>query len=289
VVRLKGEKAFHKVVFLDNENILNRYYDESATPRPEAYKEDVHTAELSGRSKEIVYRDLRSGAESGWDYTSRWLKDGEHLETIHTIDILPVDLNALLYHLEDVLEKASRIAGKDQYADSYKALKEKRLAIFNDYFWDKESGFYVDYDFVEGEKTPHLSLAAVYPLVFEMASEDQAESVARLLHEEFLKPGGLTSTLAGTGQQWDAPNGWAPLQWLAIEGLRKYGHNHLANQIKANWVNNCLRVYQNTGKMVEKYNVEDLSLLAGGGEYPVQDGFGWTNGVLLKLLSEEKE
>ncbi|MGR3811488.1 alpha,alpha-trehalase TreF [Jiulongibacter sp. NS-SX5] len=287
--RNAGEAAYKKVVFVDEDNVLNRYFDESATPRPEAYKEDIHTAELSGRNKEQVYRDLRSGAESGWDYTSRWLKDGIHMETIHTTEILPVDLNALLYHMEDVLEKTCRLAGKDQYADSYKALKEKRLAVFNEYFWDNESGFFVDYDFVAQEKSPHLSLAAVFPLVFEMASEEQAESVAHLIRHVFLKPGGLVSTLDETGQQWDSPNGWAPLQWLAIEGLRKYGYYQLANQIKANWVNNCLRVYQNTGKMVEKYNVCDLSLLAGGGEYPVQDGFGWTNGILLKLLSEETE
>lgn len=285
--RKAGEKAFKKVVFVDDDNMLNRYFDEKDNPRPEAWKEDIHTAELSGRNKNQVYRDLRSGAESGWDYTSRWLKDGVHMETIHTTEILPVDLNALLYHLEDVLERASRLAGKEEWAESYKALKEKRKAIFDTYFWDKESGFYVDYDFVTGEKSEILSMAAVFPLFFKMASEDQADAVAHLLRHVFLQPGGLTSTLDETGQQWDAPNGWAPLQWMAIKGLRNYGYYNLANQVKANWVNNCLRVYQNTGKMVEKYNVYDLSLLAGGGEYPVQDGFGWTNGVLLKLLSEE--
>lgn len=286
--REKGEQAFFKAVFIEDDNILNRYYDENGTPRPEAYKEDLHTAELSNRPKDKVYRDLRAGAESGWDYTSRWLKDGVHLETIHTTDILPVDLNALLYHLESVLEKASRLAGKEEVAQSYAALKAKRKAIFDKYFWDNESGFYVDYDFVAKEKSPILSLAAVFPLYFEMASDKQAEAVAHLIRHVFLKPGGLTSTLDSTGQQWDAPNGWAPMQWMAIQGLRKYGYYQLANQAKTNWVNNCLRVYQNTGKMVEKYNVFDLSLLAGGGEYPVQDGFGWTNGVLLALLAEEE-
>ncbi len=284
----EGKKAFRKVVFVDGNNILNRYFDEKDNPRPEAWKEDVHTAELSGRDKNVVYRDLRSGAESGWDYSSRWLKDGEHLETIHTTEILPVDLNALLYHLEEVLEKTSELAGKKEWAASYKALKEKRKAVFDTYFWNKDAGFYVDYDFVAGEQTDQLSLAAVYPLFLKIASEDQANAVAHLLRHVFLQPGGLSTTLEETGEQWDAPNGWAPLQWMAIQGLRNYGYHNLAGQVKANWINNCLRVYQNTGKMVEKYNVYDLSLLAGGGEYPVQDGFGWTNGVLLKLLSEEK-
>ena len=114
------------------------------------------------------------------------------------------------------------------------------------------------------------------------------EGVAQMIEKEFLKPGGLISTLNITGQQWDAPNGWAPLQWLAIQGLRNYGQNDLANTIKERWVKLNKKVYKSTGKMVEKYNVMDLTLEAGGGEYPVQDGFGWTNGVLLKLLVESE-
>ena len=97
----------------------------------------------------------------------------------------------------------------------------------------------------------------------------------------------MVSTLTDNGQQWDYPNGWAPLQWMTIEGLRHYGQQELANTIKERWVDLNIKVYKNTGKLVEKYNVVDMSLEAGGGEYPVQDGFGWTNGVLLRLLSED--
>ncbi len=284
--RKSGEKAFKKVVFIDSDNLLNRYCDESNKPRPEAYKEDVETARISGRDISVVYNHLRSGAESGWDFSSRWLKENQQLSTIHTTEILPVDLNALLYHLEEVLGKAYKLSGKPDYAESYEKLKAKRQAIFDRFFWNTESGFYYDYDFIAGEQKEIKSLAAVYPLFCKIASQKQAEQVAEILQAEFLKPGGLPATLEQTGQQWDAPNGWAPLQWMAIAGLRNYGLNDLADQIKKNWVNNNLRVYKNTGKMVEKYNVNDITLLAGGGEYPVQDGFGWTNGVLLKLLSE---
>ncbi|HRD82696.1 MAG TPA: trehalase family glycosidase, partial [Saprospiraceae bacterium] len=96
------------------------------------------------------------------------------------------------------------------------------------------------------------------------------------------------TTLTQTGQQWDAPNGWAPLQWITIQGLRQYGQTALADDIRNRWVALNEKVYRNTGKMVEKYNVMDMTLDAGGGEYPVQDGFGWTNGVLLRLLTEKK-
>ncbi|SOE21922.1 alpha,alpha-trehalase [Spirosomataceae bacterium TFI 002] len=286
-LKAKGELAFKKVVFVEKDNLLNRYCDESDKPRPEAYKEDVATAKRSGREIKTVYNHLRSGAESGWDYSSRWLADGKTLETIHTTDIVPVDLNALLYQLESTLERAYRLKGESYYADNFKILMEKRKAALTKFCWDSESGFFMDYDFVKKEKTKILSLAAVYPLAFKMASQEQADGVAKVLKEQFLRPGGLPSTLNDIGQQWDAPNGWAPLQWLAIEGLRNYGHKELAEEIKTRWISNNKRVFQNTRKLVEKYNVNDLSLLAGGGEYPVQDGFGWTNGVLLQLLSEK--
>jgi alpha,alpha-trehalase len=281
------KKAYKKAVFIEGDNILNRYFDESETPRPESYREDIETAKASGRPSKTVYRHLRSGAESGWDYSSRWLTKPNDLSTIHTTDIAPVDLNALLYYMEVLLAEAYDLSEKPAFGDSFRALAAKRKTLFDTYFWNDETGFYHDYDFVAGQKTSVLSLAGIFPLYFKIASPEQADKVAKVIKEQFLQPGGLPATLAKTGQQWDAPNGWAPLQWMAIQGLRNYGHNELANQIKTNWINNNIRVYENTGKMVEKYNVYDLSLLAGGGEYPVQDGFGWTNGVLLKLLTEK--
>jgi alpha,alpha-trehalase len=96
----------------------------------------------------------------------------------------------------------------------------------------------------------------------------------------------LITSLNFTKQQWDAPNGWAPLQWIAIKGLRNYGFKELASKIKNRWVEVNVMVYQKTGKLVEKYNVVNIEINATGGEYPLQDGFGWTNGVLLDLLLE---
>lgn len=102
----------------------------------------------------------------------------------------------------------------------------------------------------------------------------------------FLKSGGWVTTNQSTGQLWDAPNGWAPLQWITYEALKKYGANELANDGARRWLRINENVFNRTGRMMEKYNVEDLSLDAGGGEYPVQDGFGWTNGVYLALKKE---
>ncbi|HEX9959021.1 MAG TPA: trehalase family glycosidase, partial [Fibrella sp.] len=176
--------------------------------------------------------------------------------------------------------------GDQAQAAAYRQRTRQRRDAIQRYCWSADNQFFFDYDFVARKQATVYSLAAVYPLFVKLATPAQATAVARKLEQSFLKPGGLTTTLVRTGEQWDAPNGWAPLQWLAIHGLRQYKQEALANKIKTNWVNENLRVYKASGKMVEKYDVISTAA-AKGGEYPNQDGFGWTNGVLLRLLSEK--
>ncbi|WP_461490134.1 alpha,alpha-trehalase TreF [Pontibacter sp. HJ8] len=277
--------AHRRVVLLPDGSILNRYWDDQPAPRPEAYKEDVQIARESGRQPEEVYRHLRAAAESGWDFSSRWFADGQRLGTIHTTDIVPVDLNSLLFHMEMTLAEMAELDGNGAEARQYKKKAKARRKALLRYTWSEADNFFYDYDFVKGTTTRIPTLAAVYPLYFCMAKRRQATAVAQRLQADFLKPGGLATTRGDTDQQWDAPNGWAPLQWMSIQALRNYGHQELAGTIASRWVTLNTEVYQNTGKLVEKYNVENLELEAGGGEYPNQDGFGWTNGVLLKLLT----
>jgi alpha,alpha-trehalase len=277
------------VVRLKDGTILNRYFDRGTTPRAEMYRSDVETAKSTQRPAEQVYSDIRSACESGWDFSSRWLADPSQLSTIHTTEIIPVDLNSLLFNLEQTIARAYAEKGDQSKSQDYtfKALTRQR-AVYK-YCWDVKRGYFADYDFVKGATTPVLSLAGMYPLYFHLATPEQAKSSTQVVEKLFLRPGGLQSTANTTGQQWDAPNGWAPLQWMTIQGLRNYQQDQLANTIKDRWTKLNVKVYKATGKMVEKYNVADLSLIAGGGEYPVQDGFGWSNGVLLKLLSEKKK
>jgi len=112
--------------------------------------------------------------------------------------------------------------------------------------------------------------------------------VSKVIADQFLKSGGVVTTLNDSGQQWDYPNGWAPLQWMTIQGLINYDKADLALEIIDRWLTLNTNVFENTGKMTEKYNVVDLSLEGGGGEYPNQDGFGWTNGVFQKLMKDSK-
>jgi alpha,alpha-trehalase len=127
----------------------------------------------------------------------------------------------------------------------------------------------------------------VFPLYVGIASKKQAAQVAERIEKDFLREGGLICSLVETGQQWDSPNGWAPLHWITIIGLRNYGYDELAETIRSRWIRTNTLVYETHHKLVEKYDVIGGNNLGGGGEYPVQDGFGWTNGVLEALLDED--
>ncbi|AKD58317.1 alpha,alpha-trehalase TreF [Spirosoma radiotolerans] len=283
--RLTTQQPTHRRVVRLAENVyLNRYYDDKQTPRPESYREDVLLARRA-KDPQLLYQHIRAGAESGWDFSSRWFRDRKNLKTIHTTDFIPVDLNSLLVNLEQTLADGYRLKGDQVQSKRYLKLAQQRREALLRYCWDAKRAFFFDYDFVAKKPASVYSLAAVYPLFVRIATTGQAVAVAQKLEQSFLKPGGLTTTLVRTGEQWDAPNGWAPLQWLAIQGLRNYNQLPLANKVKTNWVNENLRVYKASGKMVEKYDVISTAG-AKGGEYPNQDGFGWTNGVLLKLLTE---
>lgn len=276
-----------RAVRMPNGVVLNRYFDTKTTPRPESYKEDVDTAlQAADRTPSKVYLDLRAAAESGWDFCSRWFKDSASLSTIHTTDLVPVDLNSYLVVLEQTIADAYTTLHQSRLASLYRAQAEQRQEAISYYCWDAELGFFFDYDFVAKNHTPRYTVAAATPLWVGAATRNQAAKVAQVLQDKFLKKGGLVTTLETTGQQWDAPNGWAPLQWIAIQGLRRYGHADLADEVKHRWVTTNVDAYKATSKLVEKYNVVDPTMLAGGGEYILQDGFGWTNGVLLALLRE---
>ncbi|HRI60199.1 MAG TPA: alpha,alpha-trehalase TreF [Saprospiraceae bacterium] len=277
--------ANRRVVRLPDGSILNRYWDDHAAPRPEAYAEDQHVAAQSGRDAETVYRHIRAAAESGWDFSSRWFADGQGMDTIQTTDLVPVDLNCLLYYLEKTLVHTYRQLPDHIPVEVMKDRARLRKNAIQQYCWNAAAGFYFDYNFAKKALSPEWTLAAVFPLFFNTAEAGQAENVAQHIEAKFLQPGGLTTTLTRSGQQWDAPNGWAPLQWMAFQGLHNYGFTTLAGEIRRRWMALNEKTYAATGKMMEKYNVMDTDAKAGGGEYPNQDGFGWTNGVYLRLRS----
>ena len=229
--------------------------------------------------------DIRAGTESGWDFSSRWFADSRTMAAIDATEIIPVDLNALLFGMEGAIRAGCERAGDHDCAEDFAKRVAARRAAIDRYLWDPSRGVYLDYRWAAKQRTDHVTAATLYPLFTRLASEAEAASVANTVEAELMKPGGIVTTTLDTGQQWDWPNGWAPVQWIAVEGLAGYGQNRLAETIACRWMANVSRVYRSTGKLIEKYDVIETNKPGGGGEYPTQDGFGWTNGVMLKLMA----
>ncbi|HFV9238991.1 alpha,alpha-trehalase [Enterobacter mori] len=282
---LQPGQANKRVVKLDDGTILNRYWDDRDTPRPESWLDDVNTAKNNpNRPATEIYRDLRSAAASGWDFSSRWMDDPQKLGTIRTTSIVPVDLNALMFKMETLLARASQEDGDSAGASKYEALAASRQKAIESHLWNEKEGWYADYDLKSKKVRNQLTAAALFPLYVKAAAQDRADKVAAATSSRLLKPGGITTTTINSGQQWDAPNGWAPLQWVAAEGLQNYGQEKVAMDVTWRFLKNVQHTYDREKKLVEKYDVSSTGTGGGGGEYPLQDGFGWSNGVTLKML-----
>ena len=280
----QADAETRRVVRLSDGALLNRYWDDQTGPRDESWREDVKLARgAPDRAAEELWRDLRAGAESGWDFSSRWLGDGQTLATIRTTRLIPIDLNCLLYGLEQTIAEEARALGDGADADAFAARARARAAAINGHLWNEAEGFYADYDLDRGKVRDQLTGATAFALFTGLCDSERAQHTADAL-ARLLRPGGLLTTLRETGQQWDAPNGWAPLQWIAVSGLRRYGFTDLATTIAKSWVTMVDRHYRATGVLLEKYDVEHEGAGAGG-EYVTETGFGWTNGVTLELLA----
>lgn len=289
ILMKSDKKTFDRTVKMPNGAILNRYYDNMMTPRPESISKDLQIAtEVVWRKHDQLYLNIRSAAESGWDFSSRWFDDPMDIHTIQTTDIIPIDLNCLLYELEILIAKVYTLIDNQVLADEFIKLSSLRVGALRLYCWDESKGFFFDYNFLKRQTTDRFTLASIFPLYSKIASDQQAALIASHIKNDFLKTGGLATTLIETGQQWDGSNGWAPLQWIAIEGLRNYGYNKLADDIKRRWIKTNLNILAKNSGLIEKYNVKNPNQPGGGGEYQLQIGFGWTNGVLAALLQEDK-
>ncbi|KRG38754.1 trehalase [Stenotrophomonas panacihumi] len=281
---LKPGQASQHVVRLEDGSVLNRYWDARDTPRTESYLQDVQTATAAkGRPAAEVYRDLRAAAESGWDFSSRWLGDRRQLQTIRTTAIVPVDLNSLLYHLETTIAVACEQAADAVCSRDFRAHAGARRQAMAAHLWNP-AGFWADYDWRQRKISDQPTAAMLFPLYAGLSNDEQARQTARTAQAELLTPGGLATTRERTGQQWDAPNLWAPLQWVAVEGLARYREDALAERIATGFLSRVQTVYAQDHKLVEKYASDPDAQAGGGGEYPLQDGFGWSNGVTRALM-----
>jgi len=218
--------------------------------------------------------------ESGWDRTSRFLD--------RCLDITPVDLSCLLYKYECDLARFETLLGRDRRGAEWRRAAARRKGRVIRTHWSERLGFFFDYDHRHGRQTRVWSLAGFFPLWTGLASRSQAERVRSAL-KHFEHPGGLATTrrvyLKGARRQWDYPTGWPNLQWIVVAGLLRYRFREDAERLAAKWLDTCATVFRRTGKLWEKYDVvrRRPSRI---GRYETQSGFGWTNGVFVKLVDE---
>jgi alpha,alpha-trehalase len=290
---------------------LSRYYDLGEGPAPEVLsaekdaqgrthyeliKEyyrthkvtDYDVGEYFDAKRDILttlfYKGDRSMRESGFDPSDRFGK--------FNVDIIhynPVCLNSLLYLMESQTAEILRLLDRPADAAIWDQRAQERAGRINQLMWDEQAGLYFDYEFVHHHLRHYPFLTTFYPLWAGIATKDQAAAVVKNL-AMFERPGGFETSINASGNQWDSPFGWAPIEMIAVEGLRRYGYNAEANRISREWLSLVLEQYQQSGIIVEKYDVVRRTSRVSGeihfGYSSNEAGFGWTNGVFTRLLDQ---
>uniref|UniRef100_A0ACD5U5S7 Uncharacterized protein n=1 Tax=Avena sativa TaxID=4498 RepID=A0ACD5U5S7_AVESA len=304
----------HNVAIMDNDGCvhnLSRYQAMWNKPRPESATIDEELASKlnSTAAKEKLYHQIASTAETGWDFSSRWMRNPTDMTTLVTTFIIPVDLNTFIFKMERDIAVFAKLIGEKATAEVFSQASKARHTAIETILWNSEMEQWLDYwlpiDGNQGvykwepkSQNRNIFASNFVPLWLNAHNSgsvpflDEAKSVGvmRSLHTSGLVyPAGIATSVSKTGQQWDFPNGWAPLQHLIVEGLLNSGSTEakkFAEDIATSWVRTNYAAYKSTGAMHEKYDVEACGKSGGGGEYKSQTGFGWSNGVLLSFLEE---
>jgi alpha,alpha-trehalase len=228
------------------------------------------------------YKGDRAVRESGFDVSFRF---GPFSAATH--HYAPVCLNSLLFKTETDLARIAKDLGKVAESEQWQQQAENRRKAMNQYFWSPERGLFMDYDFDTGTRSSYLYATAFYPLWAGVATPEQAGATLHNLGS-FDQPGGIVMSTYDSGTQWDSPYGWAPLQLIGVEGLRRYGFNDAADRVSREFLSTVLDNFRHDGTIREKYNVitrsSETNVAAGYSMNVV--GFGWTNGVFLELLRQ---
>ncbi|XP_015594366.1 trehalase isoform X3 [Cephus cinctus] len=280
---------------------LVRYYEESTGPRPESYREDYLTSQSfrTSEEKDNYYTELKTAAESGWDFSSRWfILDGTNkgnLTNLKTRYIVPVDLNAIIYRNARLLGEFNEKLGNSTKAAEYFKRAEQWQEAVTAILWHDEVGAWLDYDLLNEIKRDYFYPTNILPLwtgCYDTGKrEEHVMKVLKYLEKSqiMINLGGIPTTLEHSGEQWDYPNAWPPLQYFVIMALDRTEDpwaQRLAYEISQRWVRSNYKAFNETHSMFEKYDATVCGGYGGGGEYEVQLGFGWSNGVVMDLLNK---
>ncbi|KAI4315561.1 hypothetical protein L6164_028357 [Bauhinia variegata] len=298
----------HRVTIRDTQgcsHTLNHYYAMWNKPRPESSTTDKASASklLNASEKQHFYHELASTAESGWDFSTRWMRDPSEFTTLATTSIIPVDLNAFILGMELNIAFFAKVTGDKSTAERFLELSEFRKKAMNSVFWNEDMKQWLDYwlsnpscegdhVWVAQHQNKNIFASNFVPLWMDPFHSDTSlvrKVVKSLKTCGLLRAHGIATSLTESGQQWDFPNGWAPLQHMLVEGLVKSGLKEarsLAEEIAVRWITTNYISFKKTGVMHEKFDVGHCGEFGGGGEYVPQTGFGWSNGVVLAFLEE---
>jgi alpha,alpha-trehalase len=264
----------------------SQHPDDAEAARLKSRSCDVRTSKVCAdawldgfRLSADYYLGDRAMRESGFDINFHF---GPFAGSTH--HYAPVGLNSLLYRYETDLHDFALKLGKTADAAQWARAALARKQAMDKYLWHPDAGLYMDYDFVAGKPAAFPYITTFYPLWAHAASTKQAAAVRAHL-AIFEQSGGLEMDDHPSGAQWDAPFGWAPTNWLAVAGLDAYGFHADARRIASKFCATVDRGIATDGTIREKYNMllgnADVHISAGYTQNVV--GFGWTNGVYLKL------
>jgi len=292
-----------RTIKINSTHKMNHYASKVNTNRPEAYLQDEEVLQTmpDDDSRKTLAAHITSAAESGWDFSYRWTgknytgTEEEVLSSMITTNIIPVDLNSLVAELARLLSDFHGMLGDAKKSIEYKSLWEQKTALIEEILYDKDSKSYFDFNLESGKLNKNYFASNYVPLYFYSKSgfpsnvnpeKRKSELLSSLRKQDVLDfPYGIPNSLGETGQQWDFPNSWPPSVHMIIVGLLQCGGNEMIegrNQAQK-WLNVNYNAYKEYGQMFEKMNVISGSPGAGG-EYPIQTGFGWSNGVILDIL-----
>lgn len=282
-----------------NGHNLAIYGDKSTGPRPESYREDVETGAIfeTDGEKQEYYAELKAAAESGMDFTSRFfIKDGSNkgdLRNLKTRSIVPVDLNAILYWNAKIIAEFYRHSNNVEKSEYFETEASKLLEAINKVLWHDDIGSWLDYDLINDKRRDYFVPSNLFPLWVKAYNPEKESTIAKQVLAYITKTGiddyagGVPNTFEQTGEQWDFPNVWPPMQYVLVMGLDSLNDTdakQLAHRWAERWVRSNFLAYQETKAMFEKYSALELGGHGGGGEYEVQLGFGWSNAVVMELL-----
>jgi len=277
--------------------------------RPEQYLKETRLVETlpDGVDAEGVLSHIKAACESGWDFSSRWFvpQTGSRLEDTKTADIIPVDLNAFLYGNAMLLQEfCGSLEGVcDHTVEHYAGIASNFKTGIKDLLWSEFRRSWFDYNYVRDESNQEFYASNLIPLWTRADHRDTDPFlITKVLgylegSRALTYPAGLPTSLlppreSCEGEQWDLPNGWAPLVHMVVEALDSSQHLEairVAQDLARKWTQtNYLAWTQykdEGGGMFEKYDVTRVGCPGCGGMYATVLGFGWTNGVILDFLT----